>query len=68
MVDGARPRALLVLAGITALLTFMPLLDPALAGKGGFPIAFAWFGVVYLVAGVLDHLALMRALPQSKTA
>jgi len=58
----------LVLAALTALLTFLPVVDPALTGKGAFPVFYAWFGLVYLVAGVLDHLALTRALPPSEAA
>lgn len=58
----------LVLAALTALLTFLPVVDPALAGKGAFPVFYAWFGLVYLVAGVLDHVALTRALPRAEAA
>jgi hypothetical protein len=58
----------LVLAGLTSLLTLLPLVDPTLAGKGAFPIFYAWFGVVYVVAGVLDHLALTRALPRAEAS
>jgi hypothetical protein len=58
----------LVLAALTALLTFLPVADPALAGKGAFPVFYAWFGLVYLIAGVLDHVALTRALPRAEAA
>lgn len=53
----------LVLAAITAMLGILPLIDSSLAGAGSFGIFFTWFGIVYVVGGILDHVALTRALP-----
>lgn len=53
----------LVLAALTALLVFLPIIQPTLAGRAAFGVFFAWFGLVYVIAGILDHVALTRALP-----
>jgi hypothetical protein len=53
----------LVLASLTALFAFVPIAEPTLAGRAAFGVFFAWFGLVYVIAGILDHVALTRALP-----
>jgi hypothetical protein len=52
----------LAFAAATAALGLLPLVGAQLSGRAAFPIFFVWFGIVYVVAGVLDHLALARAL------
>jgi hypothetical protein len=53
----------LVLAPLTASLTFLPLLGLVHPGRDMLPPFFAWLGLVYIVAGLLDHRDLVRALP-----
>ena len=52
----------LPLAAATALLGLLPLLAPSLRGEALFPLFFAWLGLLYVVGGLLDHVALRRVM------
>lgn len=56
-----RPHYLL-LATATALIGLLPILSPSLRGEAVFPLFFAWLGLVYVVGGLLDHVALRRVM------
>jgi hypothetical protein len=51
-----------ILAPMTLGLTFFPALGLAHQGREMFVVFFAWLGIVYIVAGLLDHRELARAL------
>lgn len=50
------------LAAATALIGLVPLFGPSQRGEVLFPVFFAWLGLLYVVGGLLDHVALRRAM------
>ena len=58
---GGRPHYALACVAFI-LLGLLPLLDVAPTGKNGVSLLIAVLGVVYIIGGILDHLALVRIL------
>jgi hypothetical protein len=59
---GGGRRHYLVVAGVTAALTLLPVVGLTGPGRDAFAVFFGWLGIVYTVGGLLDHRELVQAL------
>jgi hypothetical protein len=65
---GGRRYHYLPISLATACLTLLPLAGVVSTGKPAVALLYLWLGLIYLVAGILDHAELMRSMSPERNA